>query len=310
MSNPFIICEIGSNWLSIDDCMNSITQAKFAGADAVKFQAYDGRALYGVPYGLPGVLDLNWIPKLKEKSDAVGIEFMCSTFGPSLLEAIDPFLKRHKVASSEMCHVRMLETLKELGKPVILSTGAQTFGDIRNALYMLDGVPTTVLYCVAAYPANEIDFGQMELMAKAYDLPVGFSDHTTDVRVIPAEAVRRGATVIEKHVNFVGATGPDAPHSISGEQFTTMVKVIRGTESHAPRPMPAERDMIMRHKRRLIATMDIPEGGILKEGENYGIYRSLKDETHAFSPFLVDQVNGKTARKAITAGDGIGPGDI
>lgn len=120
-----------------------------------------------------------------------------------------------------------------------------------------------------------------------------------------------GACVIEKHVNFVDATGPDAPHSINADQFKTYVQYAKGPAPD-PKigPTPAEAPMILRHKRRLIATRDISEGATLTEGDNFGIYRSLKDDTHAFSPFMIDEVNGQVAKRAIKAGDGVGPGDV
>lgn len=68
--------------------------------------------------------------------------------------------------------------------------------------------------------------------------------------------------------------------------------------------------MILRHNRRLIAIRDISRGDILSEGENFGIYRSLKDDTHAFSPGMVASVNGRGSKRDIKAGDGIGEGDI
>jgi sialic acid synthase SpsE len=68
--------------------------------------------------------------------------------------------------------------------------------------------------------------------------------------------------------------------------------------------------MISKHNRRLIATRDIAVGEKLKEGENFGIYRSLKDDHSALSPWAIDDVNGKLAKRAMRAGDGITPDSI
>jgi N,N'-diacetyllegionaminate synthase len=150
-----IIAEIGSNWHSLDDCLSSIALAKNCGADAVKFQAYSHDALYGyrlsraelyhdedantltaraVDIPLAGTLPLDWLPTLKAKADSVGVEFMCSAFSVPLLNEVDKFVATHKVASAELTHIRMLERLREIGKPVILSTGASSMNDISIAL--------------------------------------------------------------------------------------------------------------------------------------------------------------------------------
>lgn len=333
----FIIAEVGSNWSTLEDCMTSITKAKQCGADAVKFQAYNWHALYGHGRShtydgdddgavwpvdkLAGVLPLDWLPNLKEKADAVGIEFMCSAFSPELLDAVDPHVSIHKVASSEMCHLRMLERLREIGKPVILSTGAQTEPDIHTAWDALGYTPVIPMYCVAAYPANRVDLYQLNTLRNITGENVGYSDHTVDVETIPPLAQSHGACVIEKHVNFVGATGPDAPHSIDAEDLSRMVFTIRGrkyAQLNTPPgfysawvgPTPAEKDMITRHKRRLIATTTIKEGETLTEGVNFGIYRSLREDTHAFSPWMVNEVQGRIAKREIRAGCGVGPGDV
>src|SRR5688572_30128176 len=124
-AKPYFIAEVGSNWGSLDDCFKSIQLASAAGADAVKFQLFDQHALYGVDrdVALSGVLDPEWLPKLKQKANSVGIDFMCSAFSPELVDAVDPYVHAHKVASCEMTHVRILEKLRHIGKPVILSTG-------------------------------------------------------------------------------------------------------------------------------------------------------------------------------------------
>lgn len=323
---PFIVAEVGSNWRTLDECLLSISHAKLCGADAVKFQLYNEQALYGGDnwhgfngltqrdgkrdtLSLEGQLPLEWLPKLKTKADAVGIEFMCSAFSPELVEAVDPFVNIHKVASAEMTHVRILEKLSKIGKPVILSTGASGEADIKAAIETLTPTPTVLLYCVAAYPAREVALGRIESMEARFGLPIGFSDHTTDTLVIPRAAVSAGAVVLEKHVNFAQADGPDSAHSLSTDEFRRMVASIRG-DKRATGGSPQERGMILRHNRRLIATQDIQAGQTLLEGKNFGIYRSLKDDTHALGPFAIHLVLGKSAKRAIKAGDGIGPGDF
>lgn len=307
---PYIIAEVGSNWSTFEDAKNSIALAKACGADAVKFQAYTPEALYGVAGEVKGVLPLDWLPRLAEKARACSIDFLCSAFSPELMEAVDPHVAAHKIASAELTHVRMLEKARALGKPVLLSTGASGEADIRMALQVLGPTPVVLLYCVAAYPARGVNLKTIPLMKDMFHVPVGFSDHSADWGGTPVHAVKRTfACVIEKHVNFVGAEGPDAPHSLSTDEFRLMVKRIRDEEPLEIGPTAEERPMVLRHNRRLIATRAITPGDTLAEGQNFGIYRSLKDDTHALSPWAIDHVVGKRATRAIQAGDGVGPGD-
>lgn len=310
-SDPFVVAEVGSNFLNRDDVMNSISLAKAAGASAVKFQLYTHKSLYGVDGEIKGQLDPAWLPKMKEKADAVGIELMCSAFSPEEYEYVDKFVAIHKVASAELTHVRILETLKRLGKPVILSTGASGAADIGLALKTLGATPTVLMYCVAAYPANEVNLETIDLLRSRFGLPVGFSDHTTDVLEIPRGAImRHGACVLEKHFTGIDADTPDRPHSLNVVQFRRMVMGIREGVQPVLAPASEEIGMVKKHNRRLLATREIAVGEVLKEDENFGIYRSLKDDAHAFSPWLIDEVNEKIALKKISAGAGIGPGDI
>lgn len=343
---PFIIAEVGSNWHNLDDCLLSIERAKECGADAVKFQAFTTESLYGVSpekllereaieagergfikvndhptreYSLP----LHWLPKLKEKAERISVEFMCSAFSPELIDAVDPFVNIHKLASAEMCHVRMLEKLRSIGKPVFMSTGAHTVDEMRQSIEYLCN-PLVLMYCVASYPAQEIDFGVMCDMKAKFQTLVGFSDHTQDIAFIPREAYRiYGASVIEKHVNFISGIGtPDTAHSLSQDQFRQMVHSIRGERYVSIGPVREELPMINRHNRRLIATKEIKEGDEFREGSNFGIYRSLRDtepfaqgissqseQRFVLRPFDVSRIEGKKAKKETKAGDAICEGD-
>jgi sialic acid synthase SpsE len=321
---PFIIAEVGSNWTCFTDAKDSITKAKQCGADAVKFQLFNDDALYGFKRSADGPitlknLPLDWIPRLKEKADACGIEFMCSAFSPQLIDAVDPYVNIHKVASAELTHVRMLEKLRRIGKPVILSTGASVEGDIRQALYVLQddhyafrvpSCPAILMYCVSAYPALEINLDAIPLIRSTFNVLSGFSDHSTNVAPIPEYAVKCGASVIEKHFSIIDADTPDRPHSLNPIQFKRMVDYIRGNIQPVLGPTAEERGMILRHNRRIVATRDIAPGGTFKEGENFGIYRVLSDDSHGFSPWMVNDIIGRVALRSVKVGQAIGPGDV
>lgn len=308
---PYIVAEIGSNFITKADCLNSIVQAKLAGASAAKFQLYTHQELYGMPGEARGVLDPEWLPHLKQKADSMGIDLMCTAFSPEGYDIVNPYVDIHKVASAEMTHVRILEKLRTLGKPVIMSTGASGKRDIEMAIQALGDTPKVLMYCVAAYPANEVNLNVISLFRDTFNTLVGYSDHSTDVAVIPSEAVKRGASVIEKHFTAIpDVETPDRGHALNPAQFRRLVEYVYGRVSAHIGPAQEEKPMILRHNRRLIAIKDIRAGDVCSEGENFGIYRSLKDDTHAFSPFAIDNVNLKTSLTDIKAGNGIGPGDV
>jgi sialic acid synthase SpsE len=155
---------------------------------------------------------------------------MCTAFSPLKYVAINRFVERHKIASSEITDLNIVETVNSFMKPVLLSTGGATYEEIDQALGLLGNCAVTLLYCVAEYPANVIDFRHMREIRGKYGnvCKIGYSDHSTDVLNIPMMAKIHNATVIEKHVNFCGyADTPDAPTSLSGEQFAMMVKHLR-----------------------------------------------------------------------------------
>jgi sialic acid synthase SpsE len=117
--------------------------------------------------------------------------------------------------------------------------------------------------------------------------------------------------VLEKHFTAIpDVATPDRDHALAVDQFKYMVQYLRGNVDALQPGHGEERAMLTRHNRRIIATREIHAGEILKEGENFGAYRSLKDDTHALSPWLIPMVAGKQAKRVIAAGAGIGPGDV
>ncbi len=319
----FIISEIGSNWLTQTHALNSIALAKNCGASAVKFQAFDYEALYGsktMTMTSPPMLPLDWLPKLKEKADACGIEFMCTAFSPELVAAVDPFVSRHKVASSDLNYPALLRAVAATGKPLIVSTGGSSKGDVWQALAVLGDVAaqrTTLLYCNAAYPSRRHNLFLIDEMRATFGRPVGLSDHSLDVIYAPLAAVRHhGATVVEKHFTaYPDMLTPDRAHSLSADEFKIMCDYIAGTRDGGGfNPTSEEDAMIKRHNRRLVATQPITRNDVLVYGENFGAYRSLVDDLHGYSPMILEDAaatpNGKRAMRSLAPGDSIGPGDF
>ncbi len=243
-------------------------------------------------------------------ADQCRIDFMCTAFDPQMVRVIDPMVHAHKVASSDLNHEELLLELNRMGKPVFLSTGAATETEIKMACSLLQAVPVVVMYCVASYPARSVDLTIMDKL-RLYSNWVGFSDHTTDAIYIPYAAHRfHKAAVLEKHFNAGRALSPDSGHSLSPSDFALMVDRIRGAREGHIGATPDEQDMVLRHKRRLIATTDIKKGDLLKPGVNFGPFRSLSIDTKALNPWHANSVNGRAASRDIKIGDGIGAGDF
>ena len=242
-----IIAEIGSNWKTYDDCVRAIRIAKKCGADAVKFQYFTSADLYGVSG--KAVACIPNTRALSIEANAHDIEFMCTAFHPMGYVEVDPWVKRHKIASSEITDESILRAVNDLKKPVIVSTGGASFEEIDRALEILNKCPVTLLYCVVSYPARVVDFRHLYAMVGRYGslCSYGYSDHSTDVLCIPSLSRSFGATVLEKHVNFFDYTDtPDAPHSLSKYEFALMVKHLRGESnlSETFTPNPWKRKMI------------------------------------------------------------------
>lgn len=316
-AKPFIIAEIGSNWTNFQEAKDSIAFAKKCGADAVKFQAFNYQSLYGVPIqvdpaSIPGQMPLDWLPKLKEKADACDIEFMCSAFSPELYDVVNPFVSVHKIASSELTYPQLLEKVKSFKKPILLSVGGSAKGDIAQAMQILRGGPQVVLmYCSSAYPSTMYNLFQMSDLKETFNAPVGFSDHSIDV-VYPALSSFKhfDAVAIEKHVNFTesSAETPDSGHSLNAYDFRFMCEILHGIRPFEEfNPQPEEKDMFLKHNRRLIAIKDIKIGEQFKFGQNYGAFRSLKEDPHGLIPFVWEEIEKKNlcAGMDIKAGEAI-----
>jgi sialic acid synthase SpsE len=300
----YVIAEVGSNWKTHEELYGAITLAKSCGADAVKYQYLNKDELYGPTYSTDKSFPLE---KLHEKCKATGIDFLCTAFSVEGYERVNPFVDAHKVASSEMSHIRFLEHLKTTGKTILLSTGAYHMTDIRRVLDFMAGTPTVPLHCNVSYPAKFVDVRKFLSVAQSSSGLYGFSDHTTSIDVVPAYFREAGVVVYEKHFNpFDFTDTPDAPHSLNRDEFKAFVQVLRGDI-----PEYSEENVArLQYVRRVVATAAIKPGDTLKEGMNIGIFRSKRPDANGLNPFGIGAIDGKTATRTLDVGDGVSVVDI
>ena len=223
------------------------------------------------------------------------------------IESTDLLVKlgqnQYKIPSGEISNLPYLRHIGRLGKPVILSTGLATLGDIEAAIDVLEQAGTsranlTILHCTTEYPTPmaEVNLRAMQSLHRAFGVAVGYSDHTQGVEVAIA-AVALGATVIEKHFTLDrNLLGPDHKASLEPEELKAMVTAIRNIEvalgDGIKRLSPSEA------KNKPIARKSLVASQAIKAGELFSAQNvTAKRPGTGISPMLWDEIMGRVSQK-------------
>lgn len=293
-----IVAEIGANHhQKYEYAKNLIIAAKDCGADTVKVQMFepdkmvpDSEAdhfLAGEPWNVPlyklyqmAAMPLEWIPRLQAVAKEVDIELFASIYYPEMVVLAEQYgIPRYKIASFEINYIDLIKKVSATGKPVIISTGAAKFDDIKKAVAICDNL--TLLKCVSSYPApiENMNLRTIPAMKEEFGVPVGLSDHTTGI-VAPVVATSLGVVMIEKHLSL-DCEGLDGSFSVLPDRFRTMVSVVRAAEKSLGKVKYQED---LKYRRALVALTDIAKGQKLA-GKVYP-YRTVpegKMETHKYA---------------------------
>ncbi len=290
---PYIVAEIGANHNGdMALCRALIDAAQLAGADAVKFQSWTKRSLIssaeyarntryakngGAPTLEQAVEQYQLTPERHHEIVAYcrgrGVVFLSSCFSApevDLLQSLDA--PAFKIASMDVNHLPLLEHVARTGKPVLLSTGMATLGEVERALDVLRSAgsgPVALLHCVSIYPApdDSINLRTMQTWQQAFDVPVGYSDHTLGTAV-PVAAVALGACIIEKHFTLDKSL-PGWDHAISADpaELSALVEGSRrafaALGSGARSVGAAELEKRKAFRRRMVAVRPLQRGARL-----------------------------------------------
>jgi N-acetylneuraminate synthase len=293
---PYIIAEIGSNHNGdLVLARQLIDAAKECGADAVKFQSWSKNSLISKAeyernteysdkkkhFGsLEEMVDAyQFTPEQHHEviqyCRAIEIDFLSSCFSSKevdLLAGLDvPALK---IASMDINHLPLLEYVASKGRPVILSTGMASLSEIERALRTLKQngpVPVALLHCISIYPPDykDINLRNIPMLQQAFDVPVGFSDHSFGTSISLA-AIALGACIIEKHFTLdKDMAGWDHAISADPAELTEITRegrnVFVGLGGFERKVSPAEEEKKKKFRRCVVVKR------VMKAGETLAL---------------------------------------
>lgn len=320
-----VIAEAGVNHNgSIELAYRLIDAAAAAGADYVKFQTFRAEALatraapkaaYQQATTGSGETQLAMLKRLELPLEAFaelaaycakcGINFMSTPFDLEAANYLDGIgMSTFKVSSGDLTNTPLLRALGAKGKPVILSSGMATLGEVEQAVQTLEAAGTpiaqiTLLHCTTEYPApaEEVNLRAMETLRAAFPgATIGYSDHTQGIE-IPIAATALGAQVIEKHFTLDRTMeGPDHKASLEPEELTAMVRAIRrvGAALGDGRKRPTASEL----PNRQVARKSIVAARPIAQGETFTADNlAVRRPGNGLSPTRWDEILGTVATR-------------
>lgn len=326
MKKCYVIAEIGVNHNgSLDQAFQLIDAAVDAKADAVKFQTFEAEDLVtataakadyqqantgtdDTQFEMLKALELSEkeFRQLKAYCEERGIDFLSTPFSEKAVDLLSRIgVDQFKVSSGDLTHLGLLEYMAQQGRPIILSTGMGTVGEIEEALHAIRAgmdVDVSLLHCVSNYPADPEDcnLAAMDTLAQAFGVPVGWSDHSVGMAISWA-AVARGAKIIEKHITLdCSLPGPDHKASMEPVQFKEFVEGIRAIElacgTGLKGPTEAEKRTALLARRSLTSTRNLVKGEVLR-AEDVKVVRPGT----GLEPKLLHVIVGATLKRHVPA---------
>lgn len=287
-----VVAEAGVNHEGdLDTALRMVREATAAGAGAIKFQTYTAARLatrtsraYWDESLEPTESQFELFSRYERFGEAeyrrimdecvsVGIAFATSAFDVESIDWLDDLVDVFKVASGDITNVPLLRRVARTGKPVLLSTGASTLDEIRNAVETLDrggSRAVAVLQCTLAYPTptEYAAVGGLKELASTFpDRVLGYSDHTVppDSFAVIAAAYALGARVIETHFTLDRTQpGNDHYHSFEPPELARLIDQLGRLRTLIGPPvkqvLPVEEPARTGARRSAVARVDIPAG--------------------------------------------------
>lgn len=287
----FVIAEIGVNHDgSVERAIELVQHAAAAGADAVKLQIFRAGSLMHPTSGFaryqqsrvndsdPSAMLRRYElsdEQTRQVVDAI-VELrmtpLATPFSPDDVDLIERLgLPAIKIASPDLVNRVLLSRAADTKLPLIVSTGAATMEEVGQTVEWLRQwrARFALMHCVSSYPtpAYQAHLCWIGELAR-FGMPVGYSDHTTDI-LAGALAASAGACIVEKHLTYDrNAAGPDHSASADPSEFAEYVRLIRSAEALRGTPgkhvLPIEKDVRSVSRQSLVINRDLKPGEVIR----------------------------------------------
>lgn len=327
-AGPFVIAEMsGNHGGALERALAIVDAAADAGAHALKLQTFTPDSMTldldaddfrvtkrGSPWCGRKLYDLYveaqtpraWHVAIFDRARAKGLLCFSSAFDEAAVDFLESLgAPAYKIASFELVDLPLIRRAAATGKPLILSTGMATLGEIEDAVEAArtaGATHVTLLACTSSYPApiEASNLRRIPALKAAFGCEAGLSDHTLGIGAAVA-ATALGATVIEKHITLSRAEETvDAAFSLEPCEFAALVEETRraALALGAARFGADAAEAAARDKRRsLYVARDMAEGEPFT-AENLRRIRPGR----GLAPKYYDAALGRPARRAIARG--------
>lgn len=320
-SPVFIIAEAGVNHNGdVEIAKKMVDAACEAGADAIKFQIFKtdnlviknaDKAEYqklhtGIDetqYDMLKKLELSYEEhfKIMEYCKERNIIYLSTPFDYESVGALEELnVCAYKISSGDITNLPFLRYIASKGKPMIVSTGMSNLGEVEDAIEIIKSTGNEniiLLHCTSSYPTeyHDVNLKAMITLKNAFQLPVGYSDHTLGIEV-PIAAVSLGARIIEKHFTLDRTMpGPDHKASLEPAELKQMIISIRNIEKALgdgiKKCTKSEEDVKKIARKSIVAASYIPKGSIIDEN-----MLTIKRPGTGIPPKFIDYLIGKKAK--------------
>ncbi len=166
---------------------------------------------------------------LKAHAERLGLVFLSSPFSLKACDWLESLgMVAWKLASGEVRNPQIVRRVQGTGKPLLLSSGLSTPGEILTLAHQLTeaGSKVAVFHCTSQYPTSPEQVGLnllSDFLQAEPQLPVGLSDHSASP-VPGIVATYLGASLIEVHLTLHPRSfGPDVTSSLTPEGLKALV---------------------------------------------------------------------------------------
>lgn len=296
---PYFIADIAANHDGdIERAKDLIYLAKEAGADCAKFQHFkadkivsdkgfsslDNSKMSHQASWKKSVAEIydqyhtkrEWNDILIKTCQLADIEFMTTPYDIEAMDGLIDNVNAIKIGSGDITYIPFLESIAQLGKPILLATGASNINETILAVKTLVDINHNVclMQCNTNYTGdlsnfNFVNLNVLKTFSTLYpNMPLGFSDHTPGHSAVLG-AVTLGARVIEKHfTNDNARVGPDHHFALNPETWRSMVdateELFPALGDGVKRVEDNETDTVIIQRRAIRLVRDIAKGEIIQ----------------------------------------------